>query len=65
MSLVIIFCLLLGWIGISTAYKNTLRLGWGQEKKAIEILEGAGASAILVDENLNITTVGEIEFEQQ
>lgn len=34
------------------------------EKKAIEILEGAGASAILVDENLNITTVGEIEFEQ-
>lgn len=35
------------------------------EKKAIEILEGAGASAILVDENLNITTVGEIEFEQQ
>ena len=35
------------------------------EKKAIETLEGAGASAILVDENLNITTVGEIEFEQQ
>ena len=35
------------------------------EKKAIEILEGAGASAILFDENLNITTVGEIEFEQQ
>ena len=35
------------------------------EKKAIEILEGAGASAVLVDENLNITTVGEIEFEQQ
>ncbi len=35
------------------------------EKKAIEILEGAGASAILVDENLNITTVGEIEFEKQ
>lgn len=35
------------------------------EKKAIEILEGAGASAILVDEKLNITTVGEIEFEQQ
>ena len=34
------------------------------EKKAIEILEGAGASAILVDEKLNITTVGEIEFEQ-
>lgn len=35
------------------------------EKKAIEILEGAGASAVLVDENLNITTVGEIEFEKQ
>ena len=35
------------------------------EKKAIEILEGAGASAILVDENLNITTVGEIDFEKQ
>ncbi len=39
LSLVIIFCLLLGWIGISTAYKNTLRLGWGQEKKAIEITD--------------------------
>lgn len=35
------------------------------EKKAIEILEGAGASAILVDEGLNIITVGEIEFEKQ
>lgn len=35
------------------------------EKKAIEILESSGASAILVDEELNITTVGEIEFEQQ
>lgn len=35
------------------------------EKKAIEILEGAGASGVLVDKNLNITTVGEIEFEQQ
>lgn len=39
LSLVIIFCLLIGWIGISTAYKNTLRLGWGQEKKAIEITD--------------------------
>ncbi len=35
------------------------------EKKAIEILEGAGASGVLVDESLNITTVGEIEFEKQ
>lgn len=35
------------------------------EKKAVEILESVGASAILVDESFNITTVGEIEFEQQ
>lgn len=34
------------------------------KKKAIEILEGSGASAVLVDKELNITTVGEIEFEQ-
>ena len=50
--------------GIMSDALSTACLLVGQEK-ATEILESMGASAILVDENLNITTVGEIDFEKQ
>ncbi len=36
-TLVIMLCLSLGWIGISTAYENTVRIAFGEYKKAIEI----------------------------
>lgn len=36
-TLVIILCLSLGWIGISTAYENTVQIAFGEYKKAIEI----------------------------
>lgn len=39
-SLVIILCLCLGWIGISTAWENTVRIAFGEEKKAIELEDG-------------------------
>lgn len=50
--------------GILSDALSTACLVAGAEK-AEELLKEYGASAILVDENLNITTVGEIEFEQQ
>ena len=50
--------------GIMSDALSTACLLVGQEK-ATEILESMGASAILVDESLNITTVGEIDFEKQ
>lgn len=36
-TLVIMLCLSLGWIGISTAYGNTVQIAFGEYKKAIEI----------------------------
>ncbi|MBE6810304.1 MAG: hypothetical protein E7521_04510 [Ruminococcaceae bacterium] len=36
-SLVIIMCISLGWIGISTAWENTVRIAFGEYKNAIEI----------------------------
>lgn len=33
--------------------------------KSIELLEEYSASAIFVDEDMTVTTVGEIEFEKQ
>lgn len=36
-TLVILLCLSLGWIGISTAYENTVQVAFGEYKKAIEI----------------------------
>lgn len=36
-TLVIMLCLSLGWIGISTAYENTVQIAFGEYKKAIEI----------------------------
>ena len=50
--------------GIMSDALSTACLLAGKEK-ATEILESMGASAILVDESLNITTVGEIDFEKQ
>ena len=39
-SLVIIMCLTFGWIGISTAYENTVQIAFGEYKKAIEFSDG-------------------------
>ncbi len=36
-SLVVIMCISLAWIGISTAYENTVQVAFGEYKKAIEI----------------------------
>ena len=36
-ALVIMLCLSLGWIGISTAWENTIQVAYGEYKKAIEI----------------------------
>ncbi len=36
-SLVVIMCLSFGWIGISSAYENTVQIAYGEYKKAIEI----------------------------
>ena len=36
-SLVIILCICLGWIGISTAYENTVQIAYGEYKDAVEI----------------------------
>ena len=36
-TLIIIFCLAFGWIGISTAWENTQAVAYGEYKKAIEI----------------------------
>ncbi len=36
-TLVIMLCLSLGWIGISIAYENTVQIAFGEYKKAIEI----------------------------
>lgn len=37
LSLIIMSCLLFGWIGISSAYENTVEIAFGEQKKAIEI----------------------------
>ena len=37
LTLVIMLCLCFGWIGISTAYENTVQTAFGEYKKAIEI----------------------------
>ncbi len=36
-TLVIMLCISLGWIGVSTAYENTIQVAYGEYKKAIEI----------------------------
>ncbi|MBE6728475.1 MAG: hypothetical protein E7562_07500 [Ruminococcaceae bacterium] len=36
---VIIFCLIIGITGAASAYENTLKIGFGQEKSAFQITE--------------------------
>ena len=36
-TLVIMLCVSLGWIGVSAAYENTVRIAYGEYRKAIEI----------------------------
>lgn len=38
-TLVVVMCLSLGWIGISTAYENTVQVAFGEYKRAIEITD--------------------------
>ena len=38
-TLVIMLCISLGWIGISTAWENTIQIAFGRYEKAIEINE--------------------------
>ncbi len=40
LSLVILLCLSFGWIGISTAYENTAKTKFGEERSAIEFKDG-------------------------
>ncbi len=37
---VLILCLMLGFGGIAKAYENTVRTGFGEYKKAVEISDG-------------------------
>lgn len=34
---IVIMCLVFGWLGIATAYENTVQIAYGEYKKAIEI----------------------------
>lgn len=36
-TLVVVMCLSLGWIGISMAYENTVQVAFGEYRQAIEI----------------------------
>ncbi len=38
-SLIILLCLSFGWVGISTAWENTVQTAYGEYKKAIEITD--------------------------
>ena len=38
-AFIIIMCLCLGWVGISTAYENTVKTAYGEYKHAIEITD--------------------------
>ena len=40
LSLVIMSCLCFGWIGISEAYENTVKIAFGEERKALEYKDG-------------------------
>ena len=40
LSLIIMLCLSFGWIGISKAYENTVKIAFGEERKAIEFKNG-------------------------
>lgn len=36
-TLIILLCVSLGWIGISAAYENTVFIAYGEYKSAIEV----------------------------
>ena len=36
-SLIVIMCLDFGWLGVSAAYENTVRIAFGEYRSAIEI----------------------------
>lgn len=36
-SFIVLMCLTFGWLGVSTAYENTVQIAYGEYKKAIEI----------------------------
>ncbi len=39
-SLIVIMCLAFGWLGVSAAYENTVRIAFGEYRSAIEISDG-------------------------
>ncbi len=39
-SMVIIACLCFGWVGISSAYENTVKIKFGEDRPAIELKDG-------------------------
>ncbi len=39
-SLIVIMCLAFGWLGVSAAYENTVRIVFGEYRSAIEISDG-------------------------
>lgn len=39
-SLVIIMCLSFAWLGVSTAYENTVQTAYGEYRPAIEFKDG-------------------------
>ena len=40
LSLVIMFCLSFGFIGVCTAYENTVRVVFGKETAAVRYIDG-------------------------
>lgn len=40
-SFVITICIMFGWLGVATAYENTVRTAYGEYKNAVEISDGS------------------------
>lgn len=40
LTLTLIFCILTAVFGISKAYEETVKVGFGENKKAVEIIDG-------------------------
>lgn len=38
-SWIVIMCLVFGWLGIATAYENTVQVAFGEYRQAIEITD--------------------------
>lgn len=39
-SSAVVFCLIFGFLGAAKAYENTIRIGFGEYKKAVELSDG-------------------------